>query len=134
VPQRVAGCPALHDDLPHEQVAAELGLPLGTAKTRFLSGLQRLRGMLGPYSAALAALSLLAALGIRQHAQHVMLAQYDRALSMVTSSDSVNLRLAPLPGTPAETHARYRGRPRTAIALLTLSKFPPAPRGQTYQA
>jgi hypothetical protein len=90
--------------------------------------------MLGPYSAALAALCLLAALGIRQHAQRVMLAQYDRALSMVTSSDSVNLRLAPVPGTPVETHARYRGRPSAAIAVLTLSKFPPAPRGQAYQA
>jgi anti-sigma-K factor RskA len=36
-------------------------------------------------------------------------------------------------GTPAETHARYRGRPGAAIAVLTLSKFPAAPRGQTYQ-
>jgi RNA polymerase sigma factor (sigma-70 family) len=134
-PQRQAVGLAFLDDLTHEQVAAELGLPLGTAKTRIRSGLQKLRGMLGPYSAALAALCLLAALGIRQqHAQRVMLAQYDRALSMVTSSDSVNLRLAPLPGTPAETHARYRGRPGGAIAVLTLSKFPAAPRGQTYQA
>jgi anti-sigma-K factor RskA len=34
---------------------------------------------------------------------------------------------------PAEAHARYRGRPGAAIAVMTFSKFPPAPAGETYQ-
>ena len=61
------------------------------------------------------------------------MARYDRALSMVTASDGVNLRLAPVAGTPEETHARYRARPGVAIAVVTFSKFPPAPAEQTYQ-
>src|SRR5881628_2638391 len=133
-PQREALSLAFLEDLTHEQVAAELGLPLGTAKTRIRAGLQKLRGTLGPRGAALVVLCLLAALGIRYRSEHATLARYDRALSMVTASDSVNLRLAPVPETPEETHARYRGRPGVATAVVTFSHFPPAPAGQTYQA
>ena len=132
-PQREALALAFLEDMTHEQVAAELGVPLGTAKTRIRSGVQRLRSTLGPQWAALAALCLLAALGIRYQSEHATMARYDRALSMVTASDSVNLRLAPVAGTPEETHARYRARPGVAIAVVTFSKFPPAPAGQTYQ-
>jgi RNA polymerase sigma-70 factor (ECF subfamily) len=137
LPQRQALSLAFLDDLTHEQVASELGLPLGTAKTRIRAGLQKLRGTLGAHWAALAALSLLIAFGIRSWSEHAMLARYDRALSMVTASDSVNLRLAPAAGTPDEargTHARYRGRPGVTIAVVTFSRFPVAPAGQTYQA
>jgi hypothetical protein len=133
-PQREALGLVFGDDLTHEQVASELGLPLGTAKTRIRAGLQKLRATLGPQLAALAALCLLAALGIRYRSERATLARYDRALSMVTASDSVSLRLAPVPGTPEETHARYRGRPGVGIAVVTFSKFPPAPAGRIYQA
>ena len=133
-PQREALTLAFLDDLTHEQVAAELGLPLGTAKTRIRAGLQKLRDTLGPQWAALVAICLLAALGIRYRSEHATVARYDRALSLVTASDSVNLRLGPVPGTPDATHARYRGRPGAGIAVVTFSEFPPAPAGQIYQA
>src|SRR5438552_300894 len=109
--QREALSLAFLEDLTHEQVAAELGLPLGTAKTRIRAGLLKLRSTLGPQWAALVAVCLLAALGIRYRSEHATLARYDRALSLVTASDSVNLRLGPMPGTAEATHARYRGRP-----------------------
>jgi RNA polymerase sigma factor (sigma-70 family) len=133
-PQREALSLAFLEDLTHEQVAAELGLPLGTAKTRIRAGLLKLRSTLGPQWATLVAICLLAALGIRYGSEHATLARYDRALSMVTASDSVNLRLGPAPGTAEATHARYRGRPGAGIAVITFSEFPPAPAGQIYQA
>jgi RNA polymerase sigma factor (sigma-70 family) len=133
-PQREALSLAFLDDLTHEQVAAELGLPLGTAKTRIRAGLQKLRATLGSQWATLAAICLLAALGIRYRSEHATLARYDRALSLVTASDSVNLRLGPTPGTADATHARYRGRSGAGIAVVTFSAFPPAPAGQIYQA
>jgi RNA polymerase sigma-70 factor (ECF subfamily) len=131
--QREALGMAFFDDLTHTEIAAELDLPLGTTKTRIRAGLEKLRGKLGPQWAALIALGVLVALGIRYRAEHVALERYDRALSMVTASDSVNVRLAAAPGMPAEAHARYRGRPGAAIAVMTFSKFPPAPAGETYQ-
>jgi len=131
--QRDAVGLAFMDDLTHAEVAAELGLPLGTAKTRIRTGLRTLRGRLAPW-AAIGALVVCVAVGVRQATERATLARYDRALTMVTSSDAVNLRLAPVGPTSADTHARYRSRPDAGIAVVTLSKFPPAPAGKTYQA
>jgi RNA polymerase sigma-70 factor, ECF subfamily len=50
--QRDAVRLALFDDLTHEQVAARLDVPLGTAKTRIRDGMQRLRAVLQPVVAA----------------------------------------------------------------------------------
>ena len=90
--------------------------------------------MLGPQWAALVALGLLAAVAVRWAGEHATLARYDRALALVTASDSVNLRLAPVAGTPPATHARYRGRAGAGMAVVTFSGFPPAPAGRVYQA
>lgn len=133
-PQRAALDLAFRDDLTHEQVAAELGLPLGTATTRIRTGLQQLRSTLGPQWAALVALGLLVALGVRYGTERATQARLDRALAMVTASDSVNLRLGAAPATPGETHARYRSRAGAGIAVVTFSKLPPPPAGNVYQA
>jgi RNA polymerase sigma-70 factor (ECF subfamily) len=130
--QRALGL-AFFEDLTHEQVASVLHVPLGTAKTRIRDGLQKLRGTLTPLGTILTVL-LLIVLGVRYRAEQTALQRDERALALVTASDAENLRLAPAPGVAAETHARYRGRAGTALAVLTLSHFPPTPAGQTYQA
>jgi RNA polymerase sigma-70 factor (ECF subfamily) len=132
-PQRQAVGLAFFEDLTHEQVASVLNLPLGTAKTRIRDGLQKLRGKLAPLSAVLTAI-LLAFLGVCYRAERMALQRDERALALVTASDAENIRLAPAPGVPADTHARYRGRTGTALAVMTLSHFAPAPAGQIYQA
>ncbi len=132
-PQRQALDLAFDEDLTHEQVATALNLPLGTAKTRIRSGLQSLRSKLLPQLAAAALLGLLVFFGLRYHAEQLALRRDERALALLTASDTENLRLGPAPGVPSETHARYRGRAGTAMAVVTFSNFPPALVGRTYQ-
>jgi hypothetical protein len=58
----------------------------------------------------------------------------DRALTMLTSSDSQALRLT-APGAPESgIHGVYRYRPGSQIAVFTISNFPPAPAGSVYRA
>ena len=133
-PQRQALGLAFFEDLTHEQVAAVLNLPLGTAKTRIRAGLQKLQAHLAPLVFGLAVGGSFVALGIRYQAQQTTLQRDERALRLVTNSDVVPLRLEAAAGAPAATHATYRGRPDADMAVLTLSYFPPAPAGQVYQA
>jgi RNA polymerase sigma-70 factor, ECF subfamily len=133
-PQRQALGLAFFEELTHEQVAAVLNLPLGTAKTRIRAGLQKLQAHLAPLVFGLAVGGSLVALGIRYEAQQATLQRDERALRLVTNSDVVPLRLDAAAGVPADTHATYRGRPAADVAVLTFSYFPPAPAGQAYQA
>lgn len=134
--QRQALGLAFFDELTHEQIAAVLQLRLGTAKSRIRAGLQKLREQLVPLLGSLSVV-LLTAVALVLHQQgeeRGVLAQGERALDLVTSSDVVPIRLEALPGAPPEAHANYRSRPGTPLAVLSLSKLPPAPAGQIYQA
>ena len=131
--QRRAVHMAFVDGLTHDQVARNLQLPLGTTKTRIRTGLRRLRAGLAPAVAALVIAAGVGALvGIRsEQAERALDA---RALTLLTSSETVAVRLTAAPGVPSGTHAVYRGHAGAAIAVLTLEKFQPAPAGETYQA
>jgi hypothetical protein len=75
-----------------------------------------------------------AALLHRQDTDQSAIALDQRALDLVTSSDVKPIRLEAAPGVPAETHANYRSRPGTPLAVLSLSNLVPAPSGHVYQA
>ena len=131
-PQRQALGLAFFEDLTHEQVASVLELPLGTAKTRIRSGLQKLRVALAPMIAAVVVGSL-ALLGVRYQAERAALQLDERALTLVTSSETESRRLEAAPGVPEATHATYRGQPGMDIIVMTFTNFVPAPSGRVYQ-
>jgi len=126
---------AFFDDRSHQEVAAELELPLGTAKTRIRGGLQKLRAALIPSVATLviSVLGLGALLGTRYRSEQAARQLDERALALLTSSETMTLRMAPAPGVPARAHGDYRSRAGAMLAVVNLSFVPPLPVGQTYQ-
>jgi RNA polymerase sigma factor (sigma-70 family) len=129
-PQRQALGLAFFAELSHGEVARVLGLPLGTVKSRLKAGLSRMRDKLAPMAAALLLLLLAGGLALRLSVGRRELDRDERALTMLTSSDAVSIRLTAAPGSDPATHATYRFRPGSPIAVVTLSKFPPASPGE----
>jgi len=133
-PQRQALGLAFFEQLSHDEIATALKLPLGTAKSRIRAGLRSLRLRLAPVIATLAGIAILGVFALRFLSGRSELARDDRALTMLTSSDSEALRMT-APGDPqSRIHGVYRHRPGAPIAVLTLSNFPPAPAGRVYRA
>jgi RNA polymerase sigma-70 factor, ECF subfamily len=128
-PQRKALSLAFFDELSHEQVAAALSIPVGTAKTRIRLALKRLAPLL-------AGAILAGALVIAWRRSDERLVRRERALAMVTSSDVVPLRLAIADGAmaAADAHGVYRARPGGALAVLTTSHLPPITGHERYVA
>jgi len=130
VKQRRAVSLAFFNELTHEQVAAALDVPLGTAKTRIRSAIDSLRGQLTPLRASLLiGLFLMAGL-IWEYRQSHRLEQDRRALWLVTTSDVVPVRLEAFSDVDPKTHATYRGRAGETIAVMTFWNFRPAPAVQ----
>ena len=113
---------AFFDELTHEEIARQLRIPLGTAKSRVRAGVRRLAWVLGTSLVLAAALLLVRhALDDRAHLRQEALA--DRALAMLTASDMIDRRLAPTRA--GDLHAHLRTRPGDTLAVVTLSNAPP---------
>jgi RNA polymerase sigma-70 factor, ECF subfamily len=134
--QRQALSLAFFEDLTHEQVAAFLGVPLGTTKTRIRSAMHRLRVSLVPLMTVVALVLIggLTVLGVRLRERQATLDRTSDALHVVTSSDMVAVRLVAAPGVAPDSHGEYRSSPGQDLAVLTASHFAPAPGGRVYQA
>ena len=132
-PQQQALGLSFFEELPHDEIARVLGLPLGTAKSRIRSGIKALRSALVPLVAALLLGAGLAALLVRLRGNERALGRDERALTMLTSSDTEARRLLAVAGFDPAIHGVYRARRGTPLAVLTLSNFPRPPAGRTYQ-
>jgi len=121
---------AFFEELTHEQVAATLRMPLGTAKTRIRGAMKRL----APALLALVAAVAIAIAWRREDQQQAMNRRSERALRLVTSSDVAPIRLGASPGTPPEAHGTYRAKTATDIAVLTASNLPAPKEGELHVA
>jgi RNA polymerase sigma-70 factor (ECF subfamily) len=128
-PQRAALSLAFFDELSHEQVAAALHIPVGTAKTRIRLAMRRLAPVL---AAALVGAALVFAWRRSDERQ----ARGERALRVVTSSDVVPLRLSLVDGAaaPADAHGQYRAKPGGDLVVLTTRHLRPVAGGERYVA
>jgi RNA polymerase sigma factor (sigma-70 family) len=122
-PERQALSLAFFEELTHEQVAAALRMPLGTAKTRIRIAMKRL-------APALLALVVAIAIVIAWRREERQQAMEQQALRLVTASDVVPIRLGASPGTPPEAHGTYRAKTGTDVAVLTASNLPAADEGE----
>lgn len=132
-PQREAVALAFFDELTHEEVASSLRVPLGTTKTRIRSGLMKLRIELMAVGIAAVMTAVSGGLTWRYVAAQMGFERDERALSLVTTSDLVPVRLEPVIDLPAGAHGHYRARLGSQIAVLTVSSLPPAPAGFSYR-
>src|SRR6266566_3052198 len=131
--QREAVALAFLEDMTHQQVAAALDVPLGTAKTRIRSGLHSLRVVLAPVAASLFGLGF-AVVGVRYMQTQITLDRDERALTLVTMSELAPLRLgAATSDLPAGAHANYRGRAGSNLAVFTAEGLPTPSDGKAYQ-
>src|SRR5262249_24725868 len=133
-PQRQALRVGVLVDLSRAEVARRLSLPLGTSKSRIRMGLAALRVALAPILAGLLAVVIAVGLIVRLARDRAALTLRERALAMVTSSDTLTIRLSAAPGVSQATHGNYRTRPGAAIAVITFSTFAAAPAGSEYRA
>ena len=136
-PQREAVALAFLDELTHEEVASALQVPLGTTKTRIRTGLLKLRVELMTLGVAVLLVGLGSGQALKSLNAQLGYDRDERALALVTTSDVIPLRLAPVPAAtnlPAVAHGHYRSRPGADIAVLTVSGLPPSPESTVYQA
>ena len=126
-PEKQALSLAFFEELTHEQVAAALRMPLGTAKTRIRLAVKRL-------APALLALLVAAAIAIVWRREEGQQAIEQRALRLVTASDVTPVRLAPSQAVPPEAHGTYRAKAGTDVAVLTASRLPAPGADEHYAA
>jgi RNA polymerase sigma factor (sigma-70 family) len=125
--ERAALSLAFFDELTHEQVAAALRMPLGTAKTRIRVAMKRL-------APVLLALVLAVAIVVAWRREERQQAMEQRALRLVTASDVVPVRLDPSADLPPDVHGTYRAKTGTDVAVLTASHLPAPAEGERHMA